>query len=70
MPFSYKKLLKLMIDRDISKGQLRQALGISQATLAKLAKDEFVSLEVLDKICEYLNCEIEDILEHIKKQSM
>ena len=56
-----------MIDRDISKGQLRQALGISQATLAKLAKDEFVSLEVLDKICEYLNCEIEDILEHIKK---
>ena len=67
MSFSYKKLLKLMIDRDISKGQLRQALGISQATLAKLAKDEFVSLEVLDKICNYLDCEIEDILQHIKK---
>ena len=67
MSFSYKKLLKLMIDRNISKGQLRQALGISQATLAKLTKDEFVSLDVLDKICNYLDCEIEDVIEHIKK---
>ena len=66
MPFSYNRLLKLMIDRKISKGDLRQAIDISQGTLAKLSNGENVSLDVLDKICSYLDCEIEDIIEHIK----
>ena len=55
-----------MIDRKISKGDLRQAIDISQGTLAKLSNGGNVSLDVLDKICNYLDCEIEDIIEHIK----
>ena len=66
MPFSYNRLLKLMIDRKISKGDLRQAIDISQGTLAKLSNGGNVSLDVLDKLCNYLDCEIEDIIEHIK----
>ena len=66
MPFSYNKLLKLMIDRKISKGDLQKAIDVSPTTIAKLSNGGNVSLDVLDKICNYLDCEIEDIIEHIK----
>ena len=66
MPFSYNKLLKLMIDRKISKGELQKAIDVSPTTIAKLSNGDNVSLDVLDKICNYLDCEIEDIIEHIK----
>lgn len=67
MSFSYNRLLKLMIDRKISKGDLQKAIDVSPTTIAKLSSGDNVSLDVLDKICNYLDCEIEDIIEHIKK---
>ena len=62
--FSYKLLLKLLIDKNMTKTQLREQLGISMATLAKISKDEYISMKVLDDICNLLNCKIEDVIEH------
>ena len=64
--FSYKPLLKLLIDKNITKTQLREQLGISMATLAKISKNEYISMKVLDDICNLLNCKIEDVIEHQK----
>ena len=64
--FSYKPLLKLLIDKNITKKQLREQLGISMATLAKISKNEYISMKVLDDICNLLNCKIEDVIEHQK----
>ena len=62
--FSYKPLLRLLVDKDMTKTQLREQLGISMATLAKISKNEYISMKVLDNICSLLNCKIEDIVEH------
>ena len=62
--FNYKPLLKLLIDKGMTKTQLREQLGISMATLAKISKNEYVSMKVLDDICNLLNCKIEDVIEH------
>ena len=64
--FSYKPLLKLLVDKNMTKTQLREQLGISMATLAKISKDEYISMKVLDDICNLLNCKIEDVIEHQK----
>lgn len=66
MSFKYNKLWKLLIDRNMTKSDLRKAIGISSSTMAKMGKGENVSLDVIDKICTLLNCRIEDILEHIE----
>ena len=63
MGVSYKKLFKLLIDRNMKKKDLQQAAGISPASVAKLAKDEYVSLEVLVKICSALKVDFGDIME-------
>lgn len=62
--FSYKPLLKLLVDKNMTKTQLREQLGISMATLAKISKNEYISMKVLDDICSLLNCKIEDVIEH------
>ena len=62
--FSYKPLLKLLVDKNMTKTQLREQLGISMATLAKISKNEYISMKVLDDICSLLNCKIQDIVEH------
>lgn len=62
---SYKPLFRLLLEMDMTKTHLRQAIGISTATLAKLSKNEYVSMEVVVKICKYLNCRIEDVMEVI-----
>ena len=62
--FSYKPLLKLLVDKNMTKTQLREQLGVSMATLAKISKDEYISMKVLDDICSLLNCKIEDVIEH------
>lgn len=59
----YKKLLKLLIDRDMKKSQLREAASLSSSTIAKLTRNEYVSLDVLVRICAVLNCDIGDIAE-------
>ena len=63
MTVSYKKLWKLLIDKDMKKKDLREATGMSTTTLAKLGKDEFVNTEILAKICKALQCDIGDIME-------
>lgn len=63
---SYKKLWKKMIDLDMSKSDLRQKAGISTVTLAKLGKDQVVSIEVLMKICKALDCNLYDICEFVQ----
>lgn len=60
---SYKKLWKLLIDKDMTRTDLRLAIGVSPATAAKLSKSEPVSLEVLMKICEALQCNVGDIMD-------
>lgn len=63
MSISYKKLWKLLIDRDMKKKDLREAAGISTASIAKLGKNENVNTEILIKVCNALNCDISDIME-------
>ena len=62
MSVSYKKLWKMLIDKDLKKSQLKDIAKISQSTLARLNRNEYVSLEVLVKICVSLDCEISDIV--------
>jgi DNA-binding Xre family transcriptional regulator len=62
---SYKPFQKLLIDRDIKKQDLLKMTGISSATMAKLNTNEYVSLEVIDKLCGVLGCQPGDLLEHI-----
>ena len=63
MAVSYKKLWKVLIDRDMTKTQLRKESGISTGALAKLGKNENVNTEVLVKICKTLQCDFSDIME-------
>ncbi|EIA6641398.1 MULTISPECIES: helix-turn-helix domain-containing protein [Enterococcus] len=68
MSFSYKKLWRLIIEHDMNKTQLREQVGISSATLAKLGKNEKVSLDALEKICKSLSCDISDIIEYVSEE--
>lgn len=63
MAVSYKKLWKLLIDKDMKKKDLREAAGISTSSMAKLGKNENVTTDVLVKICKALKCDISDIME-------
>lgn len=65
MAVSYNKLWKLLIDKKMSKAELRRATGISPNTMTKLNRDEEVTLSVLSKICETLNSDIGDIIEYV-----
>lgn len=60
---SYKKLWKLLIDKDMKRKDLRKATGISTASMAKLSKNENLTTDVLLKICDALKCDISDIME-------
>lgn len=63
---SYKPLFRLLLERDMTKTQLREEVGFSTATLAKISKNEYVSMSTLDSICKYFHCKIEDIIEFIE----
>jgi len=63
MGVSYKKLFKLLIDRGMKKKDLQEAAGLSPASVTKLAKDAYVRLEVLVKVCCALSVDIGDIME-------
>ena len=63
MAVSYKRLFKLMIDKKMRKKDLCELAGISTSTMSQMGRDEIVSLEVIDRICQKLNCNIEDVLE-------
>ena len=68
MSISYKKLWKLLIDRDMYKKDLRAAAGLSTNVIAKMGRNENVSTEVLVKSCSVLQCDISDIMEIIPEQ--
>ena len=63
MAISYNKLWKLLIDKNMKKKELGEAAGISNSLIAKLGKNENVTVDVLVRICSALNCGIEDIME-------
>ena len=63
MAVLYKRLFKLMIDKKMRKKDLCELAGVSTSTMSKMGRDEIVSLEVIDRICQKLNCNIEDVLE-------
>ena len=64
MNVSYNKLWKLLIDRDLTKKQLMQETGISKSTMDKMARGEQVSMDIIDRICCCLNCNVESVIEH------
>lgn len=66
MIISYKKLWKLLIDKDMMKKDLQRESGISWATMTKMSRGEVVSTEVLMKICKVLHCDVGDIVEFIE----
>jgi len=59
----YKKLWKLLIDKDLNKKMLAEMSGVSASTLTKMSKGESVNVDILVKICNALDCEIQDIME-------
>ena len=63
MAVCYNKLWKILIDKKMSKGDLRKAIDLAPNTMTKLRRDEEVSMAVLIRICEYLNCNIGDVVE-------
>ena len=65
MAASYKKLWKLLIDRDLKKKDLQTLAGISNYTVSKLNRGDNVTTDVLGKICKALNCNINDIIEFV-----
>ncbi len=65
MKMSYKKLWKLLIDKGMTKTEMRKAAGISSSSLAKLGKGENVTTDVLLRICETLECSLDDIVETV-----
>ena len=68
MTISYKKLCKLLIDKDMKKKDLQKAAGISATSITKLGKNENVNTEIIEKICTALHCDVCDIMEMIDDQ--
>lgn len=68
MTVSYKKLWKLLIDKDMMKKDLQQQAGVSWTTITKMSKGETVSTEVLMKICQVLDCNVGDIIDFVNDE--
>lgn len=70
MGISYKKLWILLVEKDISQATFRKDLNIATGTMTKMRRNEEVALSVLLRICEYLNCNIGDICDVVKKDTI
>lgn len=66
MSFTFNPLWKLLIDKGMTREEMRVALKISPSTMAKMSRGENVSMEVLNRICQYLDAQLSDIVEHVK----
>lgn len=64
--FSYAPLAATLHKKGMTKTELQRRIGVSSATFAKISKDGYVSMKVLDDICTVLDCEISDVIEHVK----
>lgn len=69
MKVSYKKLWKLLIDRDMKKRDLQDLTGVSSSSIAKLSKNEYVSMDVLVKVCTALNVDFADVIEIVSDEN-
>lgn len=67
MRISYNKLWKMLIDKNMNKHDLKELSGVSSASIAKLGKGENITTDVLIKICESLDCTLEDIMESVRE---
>ena len=65
MKISYNKLWKMLIDKNMNKHDMKELAGVSSASIAKLGKGDNITTDVLIKICEALNCHLEDIMESV-----
>lgn len=68
MAFSYKPLWKLLIDKEMTKKELMNRTGISKSTMDRMGRGESVSLDVIDRICEQLDCRVENVLAYNKQK--
>lgn len=62
--FNYNPLWKQLIDKNMTKTEFKEKIGISPTTLATMGKNKYISMSVLDRICKELNCKIEEIIEY------
>lgn len=69
MSVSYKKLWKLLIDKDMTRTDLRHAVGASSSTFAKLSRGEFISGDLMARICRELNCNVGDMMDVVLDES-
>ena len=70
MKVCYKKLWKLLIDRDMKKRDLQETAGISSSSIAKLSKNNYVSMDVLVKVCTALNVDFADVIEIVSDENI
>lgn len=68
MAVSYNGLWKLLIDKNMKKGDLQELIGMSSSTLAKMNRGETVSMSVLERICKELNCDFGDLVNYVDKE--
>ena len=68
MAITYNKLWKLLIDKSMTKTDLKNITGMNSATLANMGKNKFISLRMVDKICKELDCHIEDVVEFVREE--
>ena len=68
--FNYNPLWKQLIDKEMTRTELREKIEMSPNTLATMGKNEYVALSVLDRICNTLNCNIENVIEHVKDKEI
>ena len=65
MPFTYKPLWKLLIDKDMSKKELMVSTGISKSTIDKMGRGEQVSLDIVERLCAHFSCRVEDVIAYL-----
>ena len=68
MAVSYIKLWKLLLDKKLKRVDLKKKANISSSTLAKLGKDEYVSMEIMERICESLDADIGDVMQFVSNK--
>ena len=68
--FSYKPLMRILLEKDMTKTELRIQTGMGMATLAKIGKNEYVSMATLNDICKVLDCRIEDVIEYVPDKNI
>ena len=64
--FTFKPLWKTLIEKELKKTDLQEKINSSWSTITAMGKNQYISMEILDRICNKLDCKIEDVIEHVK----